>query len=96
MFIMTSISITKLYDLLSSKLGKETAEGLTTFMDERIKEVSTQNIKNLANKEDLLDVKTGLKIEITNTRADLIKWMFIFWIGQLLAMFSFTLLFMKK
>ena len=35
--VMSSISITKLYDLLSVKVGKETAENLTIFIEEKIK-----------------------------------------------------------
>ncbi len=34
--------------------------------------------------------------KISNSRADLIKWMFIFWIGQIAATFGFILLFIRK
>jgi hypothetical protein len=33
-----TISITRLYDLLSIKVGKDTAETLTTYIEEKIKE----------------------------------------------------------
>ena len=33
---MPTITITKLYELVSVKLGKETAENLTTFIGEKI------------------------------------------------------------
>jgi len=35
---MSTISITKLYDLLSVKVGKETAESLTSYVEEKIKD----------------------------------------------------------
>jgi len=41
--------------------------------------------KHLASKEDL-----------ANTKSDIIKWMFVFWIGQLVATFGFILLFLSK
>ena len=82
---MSTISITKLYDLLSVKVGKETAENLTTYIEEKIKD-------ELASKTEVLATKEAL----ANTKAELIKWMFIFWIGQVAATFGFILLFLKK
>ena len=82
---MPTITITKLYDLVSLKLGRETAENLTTFIEEKIKcEVDTKT-SILATKEDL-----------ARERADMIKWMFLFWVGQMLASISIIVLFLKK
>jgi hypothetical protein len=86
---MPTISITRLYDLMSIKLGKETAENLTTFIEEKIRcEVDTKT-SILATKEDLAR-------ESGNIRADMIKWMFVFWVGQALTTFGLILLFLKK
>jgi hypothetical protein len=82
---MPTITITKLYELVSVKLGKETAENLTTFIEEKISSEVETKATILATKED-----------VANCRADVIKWMFIFWVGQLVAMFGFILLFLKK
>lgn len=57
-----TISITRLYDLLSVKVGKETAETLTTYIEEKIKNQFADNSKMLATKEDL-----------ANTKAEIIK-----------------------
>jgi hypothetical protein len=104
---MPTITITKLYDLVSIKLGRETAENLTTFIEEKIKcEVDTKT-SILTTKEDLAREIgiTNAKIEASkaelikdggNSRAELIKWMFVFWAGQLLAMFGLIVLFLKK
>jgi hypothetical protein len=86
---MPTITITKLYDLISIKLGKETAENLTIFIEEKIKSEVDTKASILATKEDLAR-------EIGNTKAELIKWMFIFWVGQVIATFGFILLFMNK
>ena len=80
-----TISITRLYDLLSVKVGKETAETLTTYIEEKIKDQFADNSKMLATKEDL-----------ANTKTEIIKWMFIFWVGQIAVTFGFILLFLKK
>jgi len=93
---MPTITITRLYDLVSIKLGKETAENLTTFIEEKISsEVETKS-SNLSTKEDVANCKAELARDIANSKAETIKWMFIFWVGQLVAMFGFILLFLKK
>ncbi len=83
--IMSTISITRLYDLLSDKVGKETAESLTSFIVEKVKEETDNKTQSLATKAD-----------VANAKADTIKWMFIFWIGQIAATFGFILLFLRK
>ncbi|MEO6813381.1 MAG: hypothetical protein ABI172_05585 [Ginsengibacter sp.] len=94
-----TISITKLYDLLSIKVGKDTAETLTSYIEEKIKEEFTDNSKILATKEDIHNVKEDLlnvRETIANTKSEIIKWMFIFWAGQVAVTFGFILLFLKK
>jgi hypothetical protein len=81
---MNAITITKLYELLVPKLGKEAAENLTTFIS-KINNELENNTKNLSTKEDLANVK----IEI-------IRWMFVFWVGQLASMIGIILLFVRK
>ena len=66
---MSAISITKLYELLSIKVGKETAENLTNFIEQKIKEEVENKSQMLATKADL-----------ATTKVDLIKWIFAFWI----------------
>ena len=82
---MSSIPITKLYDLLSARVGKETAENLTIYLEDKIKDEVNYKSQMLATKEDLDIVKS-----------DMIKLMFIFWIGQIAATFGFISLFLKK
>jgi len=89
---MSTISVTKLYDLLSVKIGKETAENLTIFIEEKIKSEVENKTSILATKGDIALVKEDLAKE----KAELIKWMFIFWVGQMLGTFGFILLFLKK
>ena len=82
---MSSISITKLYDLLAAKVGRETAGNLTSYIEEKIKDELDNKSQTLATKEN-----------VANAKADIIKWMFLFWIGQIGATFGFILLFLKK
>ena len=81
---MPTITITKLYDLVSIRLGKETAENLTTFIEEKIKNEVDTKASNLTTKENLAD-----------TKSEIIRWMFFFWIAQVITTFGLLLLFLK-
>ena len=100
---MSSISITQLYELLSIKLGKETAENLTTFIEQKINSELEGRSQTLATREDLaalkedvVTLKGELKTEMATIKSEMIKWMFIFWVGQMVGTFGFILLFLKK
>lgn len=93
---MSTISITKLYELLSAKVGKETAENLTIFIESKIETDLESKTKHLATKEDLAQGLGRLDAKISETKSELMKWMFIYWASQLIAIFSFILLFFKK
>ncbi len=80
MIVTTDI---QLFRILKERLGEKEAESLVDFVDARLKENNDANSKILATKEDL-------------ARADIIKWMFISWIGQVAVTFGFILLFLKK
>lgn len=93
---MSTISITKLYDLLTIKVGREAAENLTSFIEEKIKDEVENKSQMLATKDDLTKEISKLDIKISETKSKIIKWMFIFWIAQVAATFGFILLFLKK
>jgi hypothetical protein len=82
---MATISTTQLYSILSEKVGKESAETLTDYIEAKIKSDLEVKSSFLATKQD-----------VAETKAEIIKWMFIFWVGQVLATFGFILLFLKK
>ena len=82
----------RLYKLLSEKLGSDTTEAIFKYIDNRTERSVEANIKTLATKEDLAKVKYDLSQEISNS----IKWMFIFWIGQVAATLAIVALYVKK
>jgi hypothetical protein len=82
---MLTVSLTKLYDLLTAKIGREAAENLTNYIEEKIMDEFKNSLQLLATKADL-----------ANTKADIIKWVFIFWLGQIGVTFGFILFFLKK
>jgi len=71
----------QLYEMLKQKLGSQEAEALVNFVDTRIKESQEVNLKNLATKQDIAD----LSIKIAETKTDIIRWVFAFFIPIILA-----------
>ncbi|MBE7174809.1 MAG: hypothetical protein INR69_00305 [Mucilaginibacter polytrichastri] len=84
------------YAKLAEKIGKESAEDLLQFIAEHVKAEIDRSKESLATMTDLLELKTELVEKMGNIKADTIKWMFIFWIGQVAATFGFILLFLKN
>ncbi len=75
----------QLYEILKQKLGSKEAEALVGFVDARIKESNEQNVKTLATKEDLKDLELRLSVKISDTKTDIIRWVFAFFIPLMLA-----------
>ncbi|WP_426668619.1 hypothetical protein ACPPVU_20590 [Mucilaginibacter sp. McL0603] len=82
----------RLYKLLSDKLGSDTTEAIFKYIDNKTERSVEATIKTLATKDDLAKVKYDLSKEISNS----VKWMFIFWIGQVGATLAIVLAFLKK
>ena len=82
----------RLYKLLSDKLGNDTTEAMFKYIDNKTERSVEATINTLATKDDI----TNVRKEIGDAKADTIKWMFIFWVGQVGAMLAILLLFLKK
>jgi hypothetical protein len=86
----------RLYQLLSDKLGNDTTEAIFKYIDNKTERSVEATIKALATKDDLATVKYELGKQISEVKADTIKWMFIFWVGQVGVMIGFMMLYLKK
>ena len=62
------ISDIQLYELLASKLGRHEAQGLVEFVEARVDKKIEEKTNIFLTKQD---------------KVDIIKWMFIFWIGSI-------------
>ncbi|MCG6552875.1 MAG: hypothetical protein L7F77_11140 [Candidatus Magnetominusculus sp. LBB02] len=88
----------ELYILLKDKLGEQETKALIEAFDE----VSNQAKREAATKADLEILKSELELkiemvraEIDKSKAETLKWMFLFWAGQLVAMFAMLKAFLK-
>jgi uncharacterized protein YjdB len=82
----------RLYKLLTEKLGNDTTEAMFKYIDNKTERSVEATIKTLATKDDIANVRK----EISEAKAENIKWMFIFWIGNVGAMLAIALLILKK
>jgi hypothetical protein len=76
------VSEIQLFQILREKIGENEAKALVEFVENKVEKEFDSKKDTLATKEDL-----------ANVRSDVIKWMFIFWVGQLAAMIAIVKLF---
>ncbi|MCD6220358.1 hypothetical protein J7K43_08260 [Candidatus Calescamantes bacterium] len=71
--------------VIREKLGEDGAEALTELLNEIEERAKEDNVRLVEEKfEKRLAEEIGkVRVEIAQVRADLIKWMFIFWVGQI-------------
>ena len=89
----------RLYKLLSEKLGSDTAEAMFKYIDNKTERSVEATIQSLATKEDIASVRDEIaksKYDLRKDIGDSIKWMFIFWVGQIGATLAIVFLFFKK
>jgi len=72
----------ELYEILKPKIGEKEARTLVEYIETKVD-------RKLEEKKDVLATKE----DIANLRADIIKWMFLFWIGQLASLIAILQIF---
>jgi hypothetical protein len=94
--MLTAAQSFKLYQIVQRYFNKE--EDAQAFVSEIEGVIETRfsvEKDRLATKEDLTREIGGLRVEMKEQKSDIIKSMFIFWIGQIAATLSIVLLFKK-
>jgi hypothetical protein len=81
MQIMTISSI-MLYEVLAEQLGKEKAKTLVDFVEVKIEEGLKDKTSLFSTKEDIVKMEARLETKIADSKSEMIKWMFIFWVGS--------------
>ena len=82
-----TITTTQLYRLLSEKVGKDTAETLTTFVEEKVKEEVQEKSLTLATQVQLAETKTEIIQRLDNH----FKWL----IGIMISIFGLAIAIFK-
>lgn len=96
-----------LFEVFKKTMSDEDARLVVRYVEDaneaEIVKTVERKIEHLATKEDIYLLKKDManlraefKEDIANTKAEIIKWMFIFWVAQLGAMFGFLHFFLNK
>ena len=80
---MAIVNTLKIYETLKEKVPEEQAKVITEVIEKSFEENRENQKEFLATKEDLAREISRLEIKIEQTKSELIKWMFIFCIGQI-------------
>ncbi len=94
-----AVSDIQLFQILKEKVGEQEAKTITEYIETKIEKHFELKKDILATKQDInaLRIEMGeLKTEMANHKAEIIKWMFIFWIGQLAAMIAIAEFIIKR
>lgn len=82
---MTSQAL-NLYEVLKKAVNEDSAKAVVQYLQENMEAITIKQvekkIEHLATKEDLLKVETSLDKKLSETKAELMKWMFLFIMGQ--------------
>ncbi|MBU1181340.1 MAG: DUF1640 domain-containing protein [Proteobacteria bacterium] len=81
----------ELYEILKSKVGEKEAKTLVEYIEAKVEKKFEDKKDILATKQDI----ANLEIKIEKTRSDIIKWMFLFWIGQLASLIAILKMFFR-
>ena len=97
-----TVTTLDLYNILRSKIGEGEAQALVEFVEHKITQQIEGEIIGLATRSDLMTTEGSLRndivkleVKIEKTKAEIIKWMFIFWAGQTGIMVGILALFNK-
>jgi len=89
-------------EILREKLGRDGAEALVGILNDNILAVAEEKFENritiTENKFDnrMAALEERFERRLAETKAEIIKWMFIFWIGQLASITAVLFLFFKR
>lgn len=100
----------ELYEILKPKVGEKEAKTLVEYIETKVEKKFEEKKDILATKQDISAVKqdianleiavkqdiSNLEVKLEKTRADIIKWMFIFWAGQIGALIAILQIFFRK
>jgi hypothetical protein len=95
--MLTASQSFKLYSIVQRYFNKEEdAQAFVSEIENAIDKKYDVEKDRLATKEDLLKLQMELRVEMKEQKSEIIKWMFIFWVGQIAATLAIVFVYIKK
>jgi len=86
----------KVFELLRPAFDEKQATKISEAIESALETNNSALLDKVATKADLQSEVSNLRIEMREMKAELIKWMFIFWIGQFASITTVLFLFFKR
>ena len=86
----------KIFEVLRQKFDESQSKTIATAVEIALETHNDELFKTVATKGDLAELKGELRVEMREMKAELIKWMFIFWLGQFASITTVLFLFFKR
>ena len=80
---MSTVKILSILEAASIEPPK--ARAIAESLEVAFREQEDDLTKRIMTKQDGADLRAELRTEMANHKAEIIKWMFLFWIGQMAA-----------
>ncbi|MCX6981986.1 MAG: hypothetical protein NTV08_14700 [Verrucomicrobia bacterium] len=78
------VSTLKIYEILEqAKIEDKQARAITMAIEQAWEGNNVEQSKVLATKEDVSKLREELKVTIAESKSEMVRWMFIFWLGQI-------------
>lgn len=88
---MIALSSIEMYNLLRDKIGEPQAKALTEYVENKVETKFERAKEQLATKEDIVRLKGDLEVKISDTKAELLKWMIVLFIPFYIGMIVFLI-----
>ncbi|MEP7265534.1 MAG: hypothetical protein ABI772_13595, partial [Bacteroidota bacterium] len=95
---LMQITSIDLYNMLKGKLGDKETKSLVCFVETQTEDIIASKkdyFLTKTDKVDLIERIERLRTETVESKAEMIKWMFIFWAGQTLVITGIILTIMN-
>jgi len=86
----------KVFEVLRPAFDEKQATKISEAIESALETNNSALLDKVATKADLQSEVSNLRIEMREMKAELIKWMFIFWVGQFASITAVLFLFFKK
>lgn len=100
-----TVTTIDLYQILRTRIGEKEAKALVEFVELKVQVKLKEEMNSFATSGDVISLKGEIanvrdelhqvELKIEKVRSDLIKWMFVFWMGQVSVTVALVMLLMK-
>lgn len=82
---MAAVSTVRIYDTLKSHFGEADARQFIGNLEALTREAHRELVTKADLKAEIAEFRADLEKKIAEPKTDIIRWMFLFWIGQVAA-----------